>query len=790
MASVGLFVVGSAIGKSVGGSLLGLSATSIGGAIGGAVGSWIDANYLFPPSTPDVSAPRVDDYSLQISSEGGGVNKCFGPENKCTGSIIWIGRHDNPQSDLTVMEERKSTQTVGGKGSGGSSSSTSYSYYVDLAVAVAEGPVNAIRVIWADSEIIYSTGNSSDLYEALYLYTGSEEIVNDSSMLNNTIANSHIEAFEGSGNVPKYKNTSYFVVDSLNVDGFGQRIPTFNSLVESDDKKSVASTLSDILIRAGLDSSQFDVSRVKECLTGYYVTGPVQSTRVIEPILQAYDILVAEVDSVLHFFHRGDEHIISLDVEDLGSIDGAYPLEFSDINDLDKPSSVAVNYIDAGTSYDRGQEIIELGDALTPNQDTVDLPLVLSPNRAATVAARRLYRHHLEDRRSNLRLPPSYLHVTETDVLQFQLNNENYRLRVTNHDRGASGAIELSTTISDSIIDTISASGSTDNNTEIDYTPYIAPLLDFEVVSIPALVDTHVTTPIYLVSTSLPNSTTKDYRGSVDYESGSDTTSLFVSGNNIPGLSIMGTCTSALGGGVSPDLWDYKNEIHVTVNTGELSSATKQAVAAGANHCLVGNEIVGFTTATLIGANQYMLTGLLRGRRHTFSYIDNHNFSERFILLDSSSLLASAYSSALIGTTRFHRVVATGGNLEDVSSKSVVLDAATVKPFSPTLFSSSRDGSNNLSFNWTRRTRSVGDSFSSVPAPVYEGQEVYEIDILVASGSSTIVRTIVVTDSTSASYTAVEQISDGLIPGNPVYAIAYMTDLTYGRGWPSSEITL
>ena len=106
MASVGLFVVGSAIGKSVGGSLLGLSATSIGGAIGGAVGSWIDANYLFPPSTPDVSAPRVDDYSLQISSEGGGVNKCFGPENKCTGSIIWIGRHDNPQSDLTVMEER------------------------------------------------------------------------------------------------------------------------------------------------------------------------------------------------------------------------------------------------------------------------------------------------------------------------------------------------------------------------------------------------------------------------------------------------------------------------------------------------------------------------------------------------------------------------------------------------------------------------------------------------------------------------------------------------------------
>jgi hypothetical protein len=37
-------------------------------------------------------------------------------------------------------------------------------------------------------------------------------------------------------------------------------------------------------------------------------------------------------------------------------------------------------------------------------------------------------------------------------------------------------------------------------------------------------------------------------------------------------------------------------------------------VLNGANACLIGNEVIQFQTATLIGDNQYRLSGLLRGQ--------------------------------------------------------------------------------------------------------------------------------------------------------------------------------
>lgn len=790
MASIGLFVVGSQIGASIGGTVAGLSAATIGGAIGGAVGSYIDANFLFPPTQPNVSAPRVDDYSVQISSEGGGINMCYGPENKCTGSIIWIGRHDNDESDLTILEERKSTQKVGGKGGSSGGTQTTYSYYADLAIAIAEGEVNAIRIIWADSKVIYTTGVKDSRYEEIYLHTGSENAVGDSTMTNNSSPNSHIEAFEGAGNVPKYKGISYFVLDSFQVDDWGRRIPTFNALVERVEQASVANVIGEILERAGLTSAQYDVSRVQNCLTGYYVTGPIQSAKVLEPILQAYDILVAEIDSVIHFFHRGDEQHISITFDDLGSIDGPFPAQFEQIMDYDKPSRVAVNYIDANNQYDRGQELIQLNEPVTENQDTIDLSLVLTPVQAATSAARRLYRAQIESLKCRLRLPPSYIHVTEGDVLDLTVNDESYELMVIQKDRGTGGSIEIDSVLTDGTINTITANGSTSQDSAIEFLPYVAPELIFDAFSIPALIDDHALIPHYLVAATTQEDGV-DYRGAVDYESPSNTTASFSAVGAMPGLSVMGTVNDVLGGGVSPDVWDNVNTINVTIYRGTLESKTQEEVVRGANHCLVGNEIIGFTTATLTGTNQYTLSELMRGRRHTFDNIEGHTFNESFILLDSSSLLVESYPPSLFGSTRYHRVVAAGAAVADVTtSDTVLLDGDSVKPFSPTLFTSSRDGSNNLTIEWTRRTRAIWDSFSAVKAPIYEGQEVYEIDILASSGSSTIVRTITVTSTTTASYTAVEQTSDGLTPGNPVYAVAYMVDLTYGRGWSTEELTL
>jgi hypothetical protein len=93
-----------------------------------------------------------------------------------------------------------------------------------------------------------------------------------------------------------------------------------------------------------------------------------------------------------------------------------------------------------------------------------------------------------------------------------------------------------------------------------------------------------------------------------------------------------------------------------------------------------------------------------------------------------------------------------------------------------------RDGSDNLTITWVRRTRVGGELADGIDIPLGEAAELYEIDIL---DGMTVVRTIQASSPT-ASYTAAEQTTDGLTPGDPVDLIIYQISALVGRGFPAA----
>jgi len=793
MATLALFAVGSAIGGSVGGTVLGLGAATIGGAIGGAVGAYIDNTYLFPPSTPDVRGPRLDDYQLQLSSEGSPIRYCIGPENKTAGVVIWIGRHAGNDGAEAPFEERTTTRRVGGKGGGGGTQTT-YSYYCDFAVAFCEGKINSIRRVWADSKVIYETGTLDDRYEGITLHTGSEDVVVDTAMTSNALPDSHIEAFEGAGNVPKYKGIAYVVFDSLELSDFGNRIPTIAALIETEEQKSVRSAIADLCERGGLTSSQYDVSRVTECLTGYTISGPVSMARAIEPIMQAYDLVVQERQGVLHFFHRGDEQTVTVPGTDLSAgrrgSDRPRPAQFSQIANFDAPSAVHVNYIDANVNYDKGSQVAQRTNYATENRELVDVPLVITPSKAATIARRKLYRAWSERLAIGVSLPPTYLRMLEADVLTITAEGETFRCFINKRERRTDFSIELSCAVQDrtAVASVVGGADLGGSKTSMN-APYTAPEMVARVLDLPALIDEHAVGlhAYYGVATAERGVL---YRGASVLESVDDVSANFdVLGDPLRVQLTLGVADTTLGGGVGYQLWDEKNTVTVTLTSGSLESVTAEEVARGRNHALLGNEIIGFRSATLIGSNQYRLSGLMRGRRWTNAYIDTHGADEDFTLLNTTTLSSFEYGSGSVGITKFYRALGAGGAVEDASSVQTSLNAATRKPFPPTNFAGVRNVSNDLTLTWMRQTRSIWNHTAGVAAPLLEDQTAYEIDVLSGSGG-TVVDTISVEDVTSVVYTAAQQTSVGLVPGDPVYFNAYMVDQVVGRGWPSGEFSL
>lgn len=211
MATLALSTIGAAVGGAVlpaGFSFLGatLTGAAIGQAIGTLAGAYIDQALFGSSGQSQVrEGPRLADLTVTASTEGADMPRLYG-RARVGGQVIWA----------TNFEEEVVTSSAGGGGkglnTGGGASGKTYRYYANFAVALCEGEITRLGRVWVEGEEL----TLSD-YDYRF-YPGSET----------QVADSLIEAKEGSGNAPSYRGTAYIVFERLPLEDFGNRIPQLN----------------------------------------------------------------------------------------------------------------------------------------------------------------------------------------------------------------------------------------------------------------------------------------------------------------------------------------------------------------------------------------------------------------------------------------------------------------------------------------------------------------------------------------------------------------------------------
>jgi len=188
-------------------------ATLVLGAIGGALlgnwgavaGIWL-GSILFPQRLPDQEQGRMDDLKVTSSAYGVMLPIIFGTV-RIAGNIIWA----------TDLEEHESSHRVGGKKS--QVTIKEYTYSVNMAVAVAEGPITRINKIWAEDIVIYENIGGVDQTDyTMRVYLGDET----------QTADPLIVGIEGAGNTPAYRGLAYVAFEDLDLTPWGGRIPNLN----------------------------------------------------------------------------------------------------------------------------------------------------------------------------------------------------------------------------------------------------------------------------------------------------------------------------------------------------------------------------------------------------------------------------------------------------------------------------------------------------------------------------------------------------------------------------------
>jgi hypothetical protein len=206
----------------------------------------------------EVEKLRLAGYAEQASHYGRGIPKLWG-KARLAGNILWCSNAFYLSDDLTG-------QPLPGQDPyplpGVEFDPDTTHWTTDVAILVCAGPIDRVRVIWADDTVIYAdedlissgaaTLGTGFSYVRLAIHRGGPSQGVDSTL----------EAHLGEGNVPAYRGRCYVVIEGLDLSRWGNRLPTFSFHVRerSGGSAPIAAVLEDLAEEVGLEAADYDFS--------------------------------------------------------------------------------------------------------------------------------------------------------------------------------------------------------------------------------------------------------------------------------------------------------------------------------------------------------------------------------------------------------------------------------------------------------------------------------------------------------------------------------------------------
>ncbi len=594
--------------------------------------------------------------------------------------------------------------------------------------------------------------------------------------------NSVIVGHEGATNVPGYRGVVYAVFNDFKLTPFGNRIPNlWQAQITRDSTDDLQDIVGDILTESELESSEYDITGLSGITCGGYATrGPIPSADQLRPLMLAYDIVHQEADGVISFLRKTATDEVTLALEDFTAREESQepdePFRLRDSDAGGQYAEIDVKYVDDENDYQPGSERERRRTSHRSTEKRVlNLAITMDGSQARDIAAKVLWMSWVGKRTAAIALPGSYLHLQENDRVTWSYNSETYKGSIAEIIEGVNGVSVLQVQVEDQTLLTHSSSHTTKTTTDPGF--YYAPEMSVEVIDSVCLRDADAETAgAYVVAAA--DNFTESYQGAVIFES-NDNSNYNELIDPYATMATMGIATTTLNNQDDESArWDNGSSVTVLLYEGELESKTADEVRAGANRAIIGEEVVGFTTATLNGDGTYTISGFLRGLANTEYAGNDHTDGERFVMLDVLGVEFFTHAISSVGQTKYYKSVASGGEITDAPARTVVLGGGTILPPSPVHVRGVRNSSGDLDIHWRRKSRSYFTWYKLSDPPLYEDSESYEIDIM---SGSTVLRTIT-SSSNTTTYTAAQQTTDFGSTQSSVKVRVYQMSARIGRG--------
>lgn len=666
MATLVLSTVGTALGGPVG------------GAIGALIGQSIDQELLAPATR----GPRVGDLSVQSSSYGTQIPRMYGTM-RVAGSVVWA-------TDLV-----ESSETTGAKGQPDST----YSYSVSFAVALSSRPLSSIGRIWADGKLLRGAEGDFKVSTTFRFYEGAEDQTIDPL----------IGSVEGIANTPAYRGLALAVFENLELADYGNRIPFLTFEVVAD---AAAPSLSAILSDASGSAIACDAPQT---IAGYAAYGR-SIAAAVDPLVNCFGISLFDDGSVI----RAPASIAPAPVDEgeFGNSADGQPvpkIEREQAASSSLPAVLRLSYYDPSRDYQTGEARAAAGEpAGTEAQQ--EMPAVLLAGDAKSLTQQMLARSWAQRDKLILRLPPARAGLEPGSIVALSLSPAEWIVESSTVDSFVA-VVELRPSWSANAV-IVADGGRSVANSDV-----VAAAATLALLDIPNVTGEVASEPLILLAASSPTP-------------GWSARSVSIA---IPGQalvnqttrrkSMLGSADSVLGFAEAA-LMDLVNTVDIELIDQEqwLTSCDDRALSDGLNLAVLGDELIQFGNAALLGPGRFRLSRLLRGRGGTEWASSSHAAGETFCLIERDGLQAVALPAWCTGSI----VTASAAK---ASNWSVSVSAESLRPPNPVNAAAELLPSGEVLLSWTRRSRSGFAWIDEIDAPLGEASEQYRVNVSGAAGS-------------------------------------------------------
>lgn len=633
----------------------------IGGVVGTLLGAGIDRR-LFGGRRQAARSALPD---IQAASYGEPIPLVFG-RMRVSGNLVWAA----PVKESTV-------RSGGGKRG---PSTTSYAYSASFAVVLSAREIIGVGRIWADGKLMRDASGQWLSPATMRLHTGSQRQQPDPLMM----------AAEGAA--PAFRGLAYAVFEDLPLADYGNRLPNLSfEVIAEDAPVDLGATLSGLAQRAGID---LPVRGAFPSVTGYFAgtVGPMAD--LLAPALDASGAMLAAGTALVGTGLPGQLIDLADAVNSVASGNRASDRDRQ--RDRQRRAAAAsladaveIGYYDTDRDFQPGLQRFRLRAGA--RVDGRGLPAALNAAAAKQLGRDAALRLAASRQRRTLRLPWRHLGLQPGDVLSLP--------------DGDWHVAELRFESFVVAVDLVRLPGAPppppvgDSGRALDHGDLPAGPTSLLVMDLPPLPGELPDRPRLWLAGAGSAPGWRRARVAISVDGGTS----YEDAGLLPAPALMGSALTLLPP-ASPAGWDRIStvEVELLAEAMWLESRSEEAVLAGANLALLGDELIQFTSATALGERRFRLSGLLRGRRGTSSGPAGQPAGSRFVLIDPAIMLPLPLPIEQLGAPLLVRAAGSGDSA--AVPMLTIVGKAAIQPLPPVHLAVTRKD-DLLRFSWIPQSR-------------------------------------------------------------------------------------